>query len=75
MPKGRRPVYFGSVGDFIETTIYDRERLRMGSIIAGPALVEGADTTIVVPPEAEGSVIDDGSIIVETKLPNRAEAV
>ena len=75
MLKGRRPVYFDGAGDFIETAIYDRERLRVGAVVAGPALVEGTDTTIVVPPEAEGSIVDDGSVVVETKLTTRAEVV
>ena len=73
--KGRRPVYFGGAGDFVETAVYDRERLRAGAVIAGPALIEETDTTIVVPPEAEGSVLDDGSIIVETKFTTRAGTV
>jgi len=72
--KGRRPVYFGGAGDFIETAVHDREQLRAGAVITGPALIEGTDTTIVVPPEAEGSVLDDGSIIVESKFTTPAGA-
>ena len=63
--KGHRPVYFGSASYFIETAIHDRERLRAGAAITGPALIEETDTTIVVPPGAEGTAQDDGSIIVE----------
>ena len=66
--KGRRPVYFGGAGDFVETAVHDREQLQAGAVITGPALIEGTDTTIVVPPEAEASVLDDGSIIVESNF-------
>jgi N-methylhydantoinase A len=46
--KGTRPVYFD--GAWRETAIYERARLPAGEAIAGPAVVEQADTTTIVPP-------------------------
>ncbi len=47
---GRRDVYFGESRSTVATDIYDREKLRPGNIVKGPAVIEGADTTIVVHP-------------------------
>ncbi len=46
--KGTRPVYFD--GAWVETVIYERGRLPAGARVAGPAIIEQADTTTVVPP-------------------------
>lgn len=44
--KGTRSVYIG--GDWIELTIFDREALAPGDSLAGPALLEQADSTTLV---------------------------
>ncbi len=46
--KGRRPVFFDE--GWTDTTIYDIRRLRPGNRVSGPAVIEGNDTTVVVPP-------------------------
>nr|WP_269473304.1 hypothetical protein [Kineobactrum salinum] len=46
--KCRRPLYLGSIGDYRECPVYDRERLVRGAVIPGPALVESGQTTILV---------------------------
>lgn len=46
--KGSRPAYFE--GAFVETRIYERDRLEPGALIDGPAIVESALTTVVLPP-------------------------
>jgi len=46
--KGKRDVYFN--GRFEETRIYDMTKLKAGNFIEGPAIAEGVDTTVVVPP-------------------------
>jgi N-methylhydantoinase A/oxoprolinase/acetone carboxylase beta subunit len=45
--KGERDVYFE--GKWEKTKIYDLERLHVGNRINGNAIIEGRDTTIVVP--------------------------
>jgi N-methylhydantoinase A len=46
--KDTRPVFFGS--DFVETPIYAAESLQPGNVVAGPAVIEGAATTVPVHP-------------------------
>ncbi len=46
--KGRRPVFFDEA--WLDTPIYDIRRLRSGNRVPGPAVIEGNDTTVVVPP-------------------------
>lgn len=50
--KGRRPVYFEPHG-FVETDIYAGERVRPGNLIAGPAIIEEANTSVVLYPNQE----------------------
>jgi len=47
----RRKVWFPASG-FVETPIYDRDRLADGSRLKGPAIIEQMDATTVVPPRA-----------------------
>jgi N-methylhydantoinase A/oxoprolinase/acetone carboxylase beta subunit len=46
--KGTRDVYFGD--GYVNTQIYERDLLQCGNRIEGPAIIEAADTTYVVPP-------------------------
>ncbi len=46
---GERRAYFAPAG-FVATALYDRARLPRGSRLAGPAIVEQADSTSVIPP-------------------------
>jgi N-methylhydantoinase A/oxoprolinase/acetone carboxylase beta subunit len=48
--KAERPVYWPELKDFRPTPIFTQESLRPGNVIAGPAVIEGEYTTIVVPP-------------------------
>lgn len=48
--KGKRQAYWEEYNDFRETNIYEQKLLKCGNIIEGPALVEGENTTIVLPP-------------------------
>ncbi|MBI4318829.1 MAG: hydantoinase/oxoprolinase family protein [Chloroflexi bacterium] len=48
--KCTRPVYWEEVGDFAATPIYERDLLKPGNKLAGPAIIEAPLTTIVVPP-------------------------
>jgi N-methylhydantoinase A len=51
--KRKRRAYFKDLGGFVETSCYDGDKLRPGNVIAGPAIVEEKDTTVVLPPGAE----------------------
>jgi N-methylhydantoinase A len=62
--KGRRPAYFPEVGEFVETTVYDRARLAVGSRFEGPAVVEEEGSTLVVGPGALVEVAATGNLAV-----------
>ena len=55
--KGRRRIHIpGADSGAIEATLYERDRLEVGTTIAGPAIIEQFDATTVVPPRWRGTV-------------------
>ncbi|MGH8614552.1 MAG: hydantoinase/oxoprolinase family protein [Gammaproteobacteria bacterium] len=46
--KGRRPVYSPLAQEYVETDIYDGNRITAGNIIEGPAVIEEKATSIVI---------------------------
>jgi N-methylhydantoinase A len=56
---GERRAYFGR---FVPTAIYERGRLPLGARLAGPAIVEQADTTTVIPPGVTALVDPAGNL-------------
>lgn len=70
-----RAVYFDEVGDFTETPIYDRARLAAGTAIAGPAIVEQMDTTVLIPPNAHARVDERLNLVIDVEAPVGETAV
>lgn len=64
-PKSRRKVHFD--GAWHETAIYDRLSLPIGTVIDGPAILEQADTTVLIEPELTARVDRFGNTIIERK--------
>ncbi|MBB4175014.1 hydantoinase/oxoprolinase family protein [Sulfitobacter noctilucicola] len=62
-PKAQRPVHFGDA--WHDTAIYDRLDLPVGTVIAGPAILEQPDTTVLIEPHLQGRVDDFGNTIIE----------
>jgi N-methylhydantoinase A len=60
---GRRPAFFG--GRFVDTPVYDGERLGPGHRLEGPAIVEERFTTIVLDPGHRAELDADGSYAIE----------
>jgi N-methylhydantoinase A len=60
--KGHRRAYFDG---WIECPLYARERLLHGHHLCGPAIIEQADSTIVVHPRQEAHVDRFGNLIIE----------
>ncbi len=54
---GSRQVYFEEAGGYVETAVYNRDKLLPGARIQGPAIVEQLDSTVVLPPDT-ASVVD-----------------
>lgn len=50
MPAATRKAYFAEAGGFVDCAVYERDELRAGDALKGPAIVEQMDCTTVVPP-------------------------
>ncbi len=61
--RGARPVWFD--GAWVETEIWSRLDLPVGAIIAGPAILEQPDATLVVEPGQSATVDPLGNLIIE----------
>ncbi|WP_161976353.1 hydantoinase/oxoprolinase family protein [Mycolicibacterium sp. CH28] len=62
--RGEREAYWGNQIWSLLTPAYDRRLLRPGHRIAGPALIDGADTTTAVPPGFVLSVDEYGTEVL-----------
>ena len=60
---GQAPVAFPA--GTLNSNLYDRDKLRSGNLIQGPALLLQLDTTIVVPPAWGGAVDPFGNLVLE----------
>ncbi|WP_202310119.1 hydantoinase/oxoprolinase family protein [Mesorhizobium sp. L-8-10] len=61
--RGRRPVWFD--GGWHDTPVYDREKLPLDALVAGPAILEQLDATTVIEPSDRASSDADGNILIE----------
>jgi N-methylhydantoinase A len=61
--KGTRPVHFGD--SWHETRLYSRLDLPIGAEIAGPAILEQPDTTVLIEPGLVGKVDAYGNTLIE----------
>ena len=48
----------------VSTPHYDRSRLKAGNVIEGPAIVEQADTTTLIPPNLTATVDPCGNLVI-----------
>jgi len=64
--KGKRMVYF-EAETATETTLYERDRLPIGAMLDGPAIVEQFDATTVVPAGWQGAVDGFGNLILSRR--------
>lgn len=64
-PVGQRTAWFDGVAH--QSAIYQREALRAGARIAGPAIIEQFDSTTVVPPAMSAEVDAYMNILIDTK--------
>jgi len=62
-PIAHRDAYFDS--GFVKTPVYDRKQLSVGQEIAGPAIIEQADTTVIIHPRQRAHLRADRSILVD----------
>lgn len=65
-PLAHREAYFGDAKGFIQTPVFRWKRMAPGKTVAGPAIVEAFDTTVVVGPH--GQVTMDEALYLTLEL-------
>ena len=63
-PTGERPVYFPEIGAYRPTPVYARTGPVAGQSIAGPAIIEESESTIVVGPQGRVVVHENGNLVM-----------
>lgn len=64
-PKGHRNAYFPESNCYVSTPVFDRQRLAPGTQISGPALIEERESTLVLNPNSQCTVMPDRSLHIE----------
>jgi N-methylhydantoinase A len=54
--KSLRHAYFPSLGGYARVAVYDRYRLPAGAVVAGPAIIEETESTLVVGPDDRAKI-------------------
>jgi N-methylhydantoinase A len=62
-----RPVYFESANAFVDTKVYQREKMSAGNMLTGPAIIEQFDSTTVIPPGLTAKVDPYLNIIINVR--------
>lgn len=63
--RGTRKVWVGDLSAFADVPVYERESLSIGQVVAGPAVIQEASSTLVLPSGARATVDATGSIVVD----------
>ncbi|GGL66121.1 hydantoinase/oxoprolinase family protein [Halocalculus aciditolerans] len=61
---GLREARFGTDGHVYETPVYERAGLPPSRTVGGPAVIEQAESTVVVPPAWDAGVREDGALVL-----------
>ncbi len=65
--KCERKAYFKEVAGFVVVGVYSRDRLAADQVVAGPAIIEEPECTVVVPPEQQCRTDRFGNLIMSSK--------
>ncbi len=63
-----RDVVFDELPEPIKTPVYDRDKLKAGAVVEGPAIIEQLDSTILVPPGLKAEVDPSLTIVIDVPL-------
>src|SRR6185503_20792369 len=61
--KSKRQVWFRATG-MVDATVYHRGRMPAGRIAPGPAVIESLESTILVPPDWQARMTEDGFVML-----------
>ncbi|MFT3805253.1 MAG: hydantoinase/oxoprolinase family protein [Burkholderiaceae bacterium] len=67
VPQGSRPVRFDELPAKVDAPVFERDRLKAGMKVVGPAIIDQLDSTIVVPPGVTAEV--DRSLTIVMRIP------
>ena len=62
--KGRRPVYFSELGQYVDAPVYEHYAMQPGVPVAGPAIIEQRESTVVMGPNASASLDEHHNLIM-----------
>jgi N-methylhydantoinase A len=65
-PAGTRSVYFREVGNWLQCSVYKRDRVGADSVLEGPAVIEEDTSTTLIPPGFRGTVDGFGNLIIRS---------
>jgi N-methylhydantoinase A len=63
--KGERLAFSGITRDFVPHTVYDRYKLPPGATLAGPAIIEERESTVIVGEDAKATVDEYGFLWID----------
>src|SRR5262249_35681107 len=63
--KGRRPVYSPPARDYVDTNVYEGNRMTPGNVVEGPAVIEEKATSIVIFPGQRATLNEHLTYVVE----------
>ena len=63
--KGKRRAWVPTFDAYVEVPVYDRGALTAGDVVEGPAIVEEASSTLIVPPKGRAVTDPSGNIVVD----------
>ena len=66
--KGKRQAYFPEQKQFVECPVYERYRVKPGTTLKGPVIIEERESTTIVGVDSEVYVDDRLNLIIERKL-------
>ncbi|WP_440948427.1 hydantoinase B/oxoprolinase family protein [Methanosarcina sp. T3] len=58
-----------SYGEFHETPVFQREELKPGACVSGPAILIEKNTTIIIEPGWEGEITEHDHLLLHRKIP------
>jgi len=67
-PVSERDVVFDEAPEPIKTPVYDRDKLKAGAVVEGPAIIEQLDSTVLVPPGLKAEVDPSLTIVIDVPL-------
>ena len=70
--KSRRQVWFREAGA-VEAAIYDRKKMLAGPPLSGPLVIESSESTILVPPDWQARMSEDGFVLLTRQQDGEAQ--